>query len=584
MLRNVYLDLQGNTNIQIDPLLLADIQQTFTIEFWVSPAAVHKPEREMIRGVSRTSNKQFVLAPMYGAYADGIEEKAGVGIAVGTNCISVYEHTANHMPATLVYLQSIEGWTHIAVVYQDGTPHLYVNGKYSKTGVRTGKVVSPSGIIGGISPYGFFTGSCAELRIWSCARTQGEIEAYRKRELLGQEENLVGYWKCSEGKGDILYDSSPYQRHGTIQGSGWGEPSLTEKVLFTFYIPSGGVETLNRQRFYALTESGLCCHFLYLQAGTGLQNKLNTQVFVTNNDREIIDIIRREKYKAIIVGSDVYLLQKLKKSGYTGRLIYEVQGLGFNKEYAEYFIKQEALPILKDCCDAILYPRTPHLAAAFAKYFPHIRQFSFDNCFNSNEFHYEVHPKHARPIVGWVGRIEENKNWRDFLRIGAALIQYNPDIELWMFEDNTIGEKAARLAFGDLVQELQLKDHLHVYANQPHARMATHFSMIGDSGGFLCSTSKVEGFGYAVLEAMVCRCPVLSTDSDGVKSFIIHNETGKFFRLGDIEQAVMEARELMENTTLREALRNNGAAYIAENFSPRQYATSFAEMLKELGI
>ncbi|MFP3415838.1 glycosyltransferase, partial [Bacillus sp. SIMBA_074] len=97
--------------------------------------------------------------------------------------------------------------------------------------------------------------------------------------------------------------------------------------------------------------------------------------------------------------------------------------------------------------------------------------------------------------------------------------------------------------------------HLKMYVNQPHNKMAEYFSIIGDSGGFLCSTSKVEGFGYAVLEAMVCRCPVLSTDSDGVRSFIRHNQTGKFFDQGNIDQAELEGNELLSNIPLREDIR-----------------------------
>lgn len=112
--------------------------------------------------------------------------------------------------------------------------------------------------------------------------------------------------------------------------------------------------------------------------------------------------------------------------------------------------------------------------------------------------------------------------------------------------------------------------------------MAEYFSRIGDSGGFLCSTSKVEGFGYAVLEAMLCRCPVISTDSDGVKSFIIHNKTGKFFELGNIQQAVNEAVDLMFNQTLREQIRRRGVNHIKNHFSEEKYAENFLNMVKKL--
>ncbi|MFJ7991866.1 hypothetical protein ACIQY5_06635 [Peribacillus frigoritolerans] len=49
--------------------------------------------------------------------------------------------------------------------------------------------------------------------------------------------------------------------------------------------------------------------------------------------------------------------------------------------------------------------------------------------------------------------------------------------------------------FNRLTKQLNLQNNLTIYSKVPNERMADYFSMIGDSGGFLCSTSKVEGFG-----------------------------------------------------------------------------------------
>ncbi len=351
-------------------------------------------------------------------------------------------------------------------------------------------------------------------------------------------------------------------------------------ILFTFFVPSGGVETLNRQRFYALSQKGINCHFLYLQKGIGLRNKIDTQIFITNSDQEIKSIIENGNYTAIVVSSDYHLLPKLRQIGYKGPLIYEVQGLGSTKEYADHFLRNYADQI--QYCDAVLYPQTPHLIEAFKKNLPTKKQFCFHNCINTDFFKYINFTKSNRKIIGWVGRIEENKNWKDFLTIGAELVKNDPSLMLWMFEDNTLGSKSERVAFEQTVEHLGLRQNLTIFANQPHDKMALYFSIIGDSGGFLCSTSKVEGFGYAVLEAMVCRCPVLSTDSDGVRSFIKHNITGNFFEFGNISQAVQEAKELMSNIELREKIRERAIEHIGLHFSPSKYTENFLGMINAL--
>ena len=166
--------------------------------------------------------------------------------------------------------------------------------------------------------------------------------------------------------------------------------------------------------------------------------------------------------------------------------------------------------------------------------------------------------------------------------IGAKLIEENSTIKLWIFEDNTLSTKEERVAFEQKVKELNLDAHLTVYANQPHSEMPRYFSIIGDSGGFLCSTSQIEGFGYAVLEAMTCKCPVLSSDSDGVRSLLKHNETGKFYNLGDINQALDEGRELLTNNNLREKIRKGAHEHIKMSFSPSEYSKNFLNMISNL--
>jgi glycosyltransferase involved in cell wall biosynthesis len=589
VVQNIHLSFQDDNQIVTKEMLFSNIKNTFTIEFWAKPERAHTIGVESGIGISKLSKQQFAIVPVFGAYLNGDPSRAGVGVSVGINGVSVYEHTINHLPATLVYKSPLRGWNHIAIVYNNKKPTLFINGHIAKSGIASTKTtLVPSGIIGGESSLGYYHGSLKDIRIWSVARTQGEINKNMDHELTGREKDLFGYWKLDEGTGNIANDFSGNNNHGVINGAKWissnNENSFKKdmNILFTFFIPSGGVETLNRQRSYALSQKGINCNFLYTQPGTGLHNKINAPIYVTNDDNRIKEIIKNGNYTAIVVGSDLVMLQRLRKLGYTDPLIYEVQGLGYNKEYAEEFLKKNAYPIINSACDAILYPKTPHLIKAFETHFPLKEKFSFHNCFNTTEFKYQILPKKEKPIIGWVGRLEENKNWRDFLLIGAKLIASNPSIQLWMFEDNTLSTKETRSEFEKKISELNLRPFLTIYANQPHSKMAEYFSIIGDSGGFLCSTSKVEGFGYAVLEAMVCRCPVLSSDSDGVRSFITHNVTGKFFELGNISHAVHEGKELLTNFQLRELIRQNGVEHIEKNFSPENYAVNFINMIKKL--
>ena len=75
-----------------------------------------------------------------------------------------------------------------------------------------------------INTYGsFFEGSIDYFHLWDKALEYNEIMGYNNNSLVGNESGLVGFWNFSSGSGDILYDYSGNQNHGTIVGASWEE-------------------------------------------------------------------------------------------------------------------------------------------------------------------------------------------------------------------------------------------------------------------------------------------------------------------------------------------------------------------------
>lgn len=357
------------------------------------------------------------------------------------------------------------------------------------------------------------------------------------------------------------------------------------KLLFTYFIPSGGIETLNRLRYHALRAVGIESHALYLWNGAGTQNMADIPHFVTNNDFEIIDVLKSGSYDAVIVICDHLMLQRIRGLGYKGPVLYEAQGLGTREDaigtiaFASTFIRAYA--------QGVVSPPTSHMMELFQHYLGDFPRFYVQNMIDTQQFSHHAAPwlnPAGAPILGWIGRLEHNKNWRLYLRILAALAANRPDLTGWIFEDAFIAGPGEREAFNAMVQELGLQQRLVVRSNMPHSHMPYYLSAIGDSGGMLLSTSYAEGFGYAVAEAMSCRCPVLSTDSDGVRCFIDHNRTGKFFVSRTVQEAVAEANELLDNRSLAERMRTEAQQHIRTHFSPGRYAADFINVLAAIGL
>ena len=109
---------------------------------------------------------------------------------------------------------------HIAFVKDGAKLKLYIDGNLDNetqdTTQNDTKNVSPLffGRRGGATSR-FFTGAIDEVRIWSRARTEQEIQTFMYRRLSGKEIDLVGYWHFESG---VAKDYSNFQNNGMVKG------------------------------------------------------------------------------------------------------------------------------------------------------------------------------------------------------------------------------------------------------------------------------------------------------------------------------------------------------------------------------
>ena len=158
---------------------LTSIQNSFTIEFWAYPQGDMTFYAPSPNSLNSGGGMQFAVFPEFG----GSDGQAGVGIGVGTNGIAVVEHAFNYLPTLLNYTNSLNGWVHVALVYSDKQPVLYVNGANVATGITSTRTfVYPSKDFGGStsypwSVYGPYKGLLDEVSIYNRALTAGEISS-----------------------------------------------------------------------------------------------------------------------------------------------------------------------------------------------------------------------------------------------------------------------------------------------------------------------------------------------------------------------------------------------------------------------
>ncbi|ABS06337.1 putative Ig domain-containing protein [Shewanella baltica] len=186
---------------------------TFTLEFWAK-----------FTNVSGTINLVDFTG---GADAGGLifnSSKLTVDLECDFGCLT----------ESNVLSLSTGTWYHIAVVFDNGTWDFYVDGvaqginvldQGARSSVPNYTGFGVTNLVFGLQNLGAvddFVGSIDDIRMWSSARTQVQIQNNRSIELVGNESGLLGYWKLNEASGTTVNDSQTNSSMLTGTSSGIG--------------------------------------------------------------------------------------------------------------------------------------------------------------------------------------------------------------------------------------------------------------------------------------------------------------------------------------------------------------------------
>ena len=150
------------------------VVSTFTLAGWLKPKADIALPQEADSGVFLQAARNDAIFAVHGASAFGDDRQAGAGLSVGRNGVAVYEHSSSYFAPLLVHAAPLAAWTHVAVVYQEGRPSLYLNGKLAHQGLQSRYVVHPSPAGQG-GPGGPFQGELGEIQQFPRALAAAEI-------------------------------------------------------------------------------------------------------------------------------------------------------------------------------------------------------------------------------------------------------------------------------------------------------------------------------------------------------------------------------------------------------------------------
>ena len=150
---------------------------TFTMAAWVKPTVDIALPQETNEGIAALGvERNDVLYPPPG-HEVWTETDSGAGFGVGKNGVCVCEHGETYFPSLLVYKTPITDWTYVAIVYRDGTPSLYLDGKLAHTGLKSRKIVHSGVGVTHEREIKEFRGQAAGLQQFPKALSDDEIAA-----------------------------------------------------------------------------------------------------------------------------------------------------------------------------------------------------------------------------------------------------------------------------------------------------------------------------------------------------------------------------------------------------------------------
>jgi glycosyltransferase involved in cell wall biosynthesis len=172
------------------------------------------------------------------------------------------------------------------------------------------------------------------------------------------------------------------------------------------------------------------------------------------------------------------------------------------------------------------------------------------------------------PVVLSIGRLVVEKGFDVLIRAVHSVLQER-EVRLVI-----VGEGEQRSKLQDLIHQLRMENSAILIGQRnnpfPYYRMADVFVL----------SSRFEGFGLVVAEALACNCQVVSTDCPSGPAEIL--EGGRWGRLVPVDDVQAMAKAITE--ALDHPIMKGRLSERASDFSLDRAVNSYIQIFRELGV
>ena len=178
------------------------------------------------------------------------------------------------------------------------------------------------------------------------------------------------------------------------------------------------------------------------------------------------------------------------------------------------------------------------------------------------------------PKILFVGPLRPIKGVDTLIQAFSILVKQFQNAHLYI-----VGDGPERQNLEQLVDSLHIKNNLHFEGFIPPGREVYCYYK---SCGLLVMTSYRENFPWVLLEAMVSKIPVISSNIEGgPRELIKQGENGFLFPPGDYNELAKEMAKILNNGSLREKFTSKNDLLV-KNCTCEKMARRYLKVFEEL--
>ena len=188
-----------------------------------------------------------------------------------------------------------------------------------------------------------------------------------------------------------------------------------------------------------------------------------------------------------------------------------------------------------------------------------------------------------RDTLLFVGRFDARKGGDLVIEAFARLLETRPMLRLvFAGPDRGLRQLDGTLTSIDAFIAANVPSHLRDRVDFRGALPHREVSALRASAAVTMLASRWENQGYTALEAMLQRCPVVSSDAGGCPEIIEHGRTGLLARTGDAIDLAAQLARMLDDPAAAAAMGVQARRHVVENHAADKVAAQSLALYEQV--